>query len=70
MLQKEDEIIKDYTENEEVENIKNEEIQGGDTISDWYDDNILSNVKFMKQKALVKEMKSKLTEDELEEEKK
>lgn len=35
----------------------------------WCDkENIVSNIKIMRQKALVKELKSKLTEDELEEE--
>ncbi|KAL0270802.1 UNVERIFIED_CONTAM: hypothetical protein PYX00_008094 [Menopon gallinae] len=69
--QRQHEVTKvDYGENEEVEDTEKEEIQSGDTISDWCDDSILSNVRFMKQKALVQEMKSKLTEDELEEERK
>ena len=37
---------------------------------DWNDDSIVSNLKIMRQKALVKELQSKLTKDELEEEKK
>lgn len=37
----------------------------------WHqNDSIMSNLKILKQKALVKELKSKLTEDELEEERK
>lgn len=37
---------------------------------DWSDENIVSNIKIMRQKALAKELQSKLTKDELEEEKK
>ncbi|KAK6617126.1 hypothetical protein RUM43_014728 [Polyplax serrata] len=40
------------------------------SLVDWNDDNILSNLKIIRQKALAKELQSKLSKDELEEEKK
>lgn len=61
--------VADTSNDDTIPLIKKEEKDDEKTVNWSKSENIVSNIKIMKQKALVKELQSKLTEDELEEEK-